>query len=436
MRPMTTRGLHFSLAAVLAAAACGGRSSLIEGEPREVEPKGGAGGTTSSSGTSGSVGGGGAAPTCGLWEQTAAWAPTGFFDSQTSSAPALVAEDDAQTSYFLTLLGLDTLGAHWLWYANVEPWSAPVGSFTELSDTYLGLGNIGDYASGGPGRLLIPLPAGQPPGVKFGSQYHFSAFPGVARPLFVARRTSSPQSTLEDLLGYEMVEGARHRLAVRMISPLWGDVEHPQAAACATTPLAAAAVGASDVFYFAAGSSRALGGCDASGDGFGAATRLQISYYQEPLGQVLGPLAEVIEGGEIERVALTLDEGALWVSYAVVTSPTEARLRVARVGLNGGLLSGPVDVTTLSRPAQLSATRLGARLALASLEKTDLGQTIVPVRVLTAELSVESSFTIVPAAANGVAIVGEPSGKRLLVAITRGAQGPEEGVVVTRYGCL
>lgn len=436
MRRMVTRGLHFTLAVLLAAAACGGRSSLLGDEPREVGPTGGAGGTTSSSGTSGTAGGGGAAPTCGLWEQTAAWGPTGFFDSQTSSAPALVATEEAQSSYFLTLLGLDTVGANWLWYAAVEPWSAPVGSFTELSDTYLGLGNIGDYASGGPGKLLIPLPAGQPPGVKFGSQYYYSAFAGVARPLFVARRVSSAQSTQEELLGYEMVEGARHRLAVRIVSPLWGDVEHSQAAACAATPLATAATGASDVFYFAAGSSRPLGGCGAPGDGFGAATRLQISYYQKPLGQVLGPLAEVIESGEIERVALTLDEGALWVSYAVVTSPTEARLRVARVGLGGGLLSGPVDVATLSRPAQISATRLGARLALASLEKTDLGQTIVPVRVLTAEGAAESSFTIVPAAANGVSIVGEPNGKRLLVALTRGAQGPEDGVLVMRYGCL
>lgn len=435
MRRMVTRGLHFTLAALLAAAACGGRSSLLGGEPREVGPSGGAGGATSTStatSTSSSSGG----PACALWEETAAWAPTGFFDSQTSSAPALVAEDDTQTSYFLTLLGLDTLGAHWLWYAAVEPWSAPVGSFTELSDTYLGLGNIDDYASGGPGKLLIPLPPGQPQGVKFGSQYYYSAFPGVARPLFVARRVTSAQSALEDLLGYEMVEGSRHRLAVRIVSPLWGDVEHSQAAACAATPLATTATGASDVFYFAAGSSRPLGGCDAPGDGFGPATRLQVSYYQEPLGQVLGPLAEVIESGEIERVAVTLDEGALWVSYAVVTSPTEARLRVARVGLGGGLLAGPVDVATLSRPAQLSATRLGTRLALASLEKTDQGQTIVPVRVLTAEGAVESSFTIVPAAANGVSIVGEPSGKRLLVALTRGAKGPQEGVLVTRYGCL
>jgi len=369
----------------------------------------------------------------------------------TAIAPRLVPIANDESRFALTLIGqTDPNGPLRFWHTALSPWSAPNGTSADLATTFL-------YHLESPAYAVAPsaiedaygllVGVSQPPGVTFdpavtpgasepGTELPFPAQnPGSLRPLFVARRPKSTSSGWEHLLGYEQRMGERRRLLVRIVSTAWGAVEHMQAAACANRPIAASGAGINNAFFIAAATSRELGKCDDPADAFDDPTRLTVLFYNLPLGVVLNSMAEWQEPTPIEEVELVVGEGALWVVYTTRLSETQARLRFARVGLTGGVLAGPFDVADVPRPALLSAARLGSRLAIASRERTAEGQTIVPVRIFEASGAPEQDFTVVPHAAEGVAIAGEPNGHRLLVAITEGKDGASGPVVVGRYGC-
>jgi hypothetical protein len=258
--------------------------------------------------------------------------------------------------------------------------------------------------------------------------------PGAPRPLFAARRPASVGEGFEHLVGYEMLDGARRRTIVSLISPTWSTVEHTQAASCADRPIAARAVAVPNAFFIATGSSRPVGKCDDPSDAFGAPTRVQVTFYNQPLGVVLNPIAEWQEQAPVERIAITLGEGSLWITYALTVDADRASLRVARVDLTGTVLLEPAEIAMIARPAAFASARLGSRLAVAARELTDGGQTIVPVRVVAPNGGIDESYTIVPEAADEVAMVADPNGRRLLVALTRqGTSGP--AVWLGRFGC-
>ncbi|APR79898.1 Hypothetical protein A7982_05245 [Minicystis rosea] len=372
----------------------------------------------------------------------------GIFSDQVPLLPKLVPVRSDESRYGLTVLGRTSESLFMLWHAPIEPWSVPNGTVDQLDDTMatnpakpayaVGPSAIEDrYAlmiDGATGHA-VQLFRNVDPGFDPDSEYLLSDQQGAPRSLFVARRFDDAGPSYEHLLGYEMRDGDRRRLIVRLVSPSAGTPEHPQAAACASEPIAAAAVGVPGAFYVATSSSRALGACDDPADAFGPATRVQVTFYNEPLGVVLNPVEEWQESGRIVRIALTLGEGALWVTYAVDGGGDFLLLRVMRVGLTGGVLSGPFDVAKIARPGAFAATSFGSHLAIASREVTTMGQLTVPVRVLSTVGDVEESFTIVPEGVDDVAIAAEPTGKRLLVALTDEDPSAADRVWLGRYGC-
>lgn len=426
---------------------CGARGAL------SVERLAGNGGAGTTSGTGnaggGSGGAGGSEPLCNLWDQTAAWTWSGFTGA-VSSAPELVPVRADESRYAFTVLGqTGTMPLHF-WHAPIEPWSPPNNASLDLEGTYIYSLASHDYGvapSAAEDAYALVTAGATPPSVGFdpavtpgssspGEEKAFSTTqPGTPRPLFAARRPASVGEGFEHLVGYEMSSGARRRLIVSLISPTWSTVEHNQAVACGSTPLAARAVAVPSAFFIAAASARPLGKCDDPQDAFAAPTRLQVTFYNQPLGVVLNPVAEWQEQAPVERVAITLGEGSLWITYALAIDDDRASLRVARVDLTGTVLLDPVEIATIARPAAFAAAHLGSRLAVAARELTDIGQTIVPVRVVAPAGEIEQSFTIVPEAADEVAMAADPNGPRLLVALTRqGTSGPS--VWLGRFGCL
>jgi hypothetical protein len=425
------------VALALISAHCGARGAL------SVEAGAGGGGTTStSSGT------GGGAPLCKLWDQTASWTWTGFTGA-TSAVPELVPVRADESRYAFTVLGQTDAMPLYFWHAPVEPWSAPNGEFVDLQGTYIYSLASPDYGvapSAVEDAYVLTTTSATPPSVGFnpaitpgssdpGEEQAFDTQqPGAPRPLFAARRPATVGEGFEHLVGYEMLDGARRRTIVSILSPTWSKIEHTQAVSCADRPIAARAVGVSNVFFIATGSSRAVGQCDDPSDAFGAPTRVQVTFYNQPLGVVLNPVAEWQEQAPVERVAITLGEGSLWITYALTIDAERASLRVARVDLTGTVLLDPVEIATIARPAAFASARLGSRLAVAARALTDTGQTTVPVRILAPDGAVEQSFTIVPEAADEVAMVAHPDGSHLLVALTRrGTSGPP--VWLGRFDC-
>lgn len=434
---------------VLSCASCGARAGLPDGASA-VGGGGGAGTTSSTTSGSGGAGGeGGGAPLCKIWDQTATWTWSGFTGVK-SSVPEIVPVRADESRYVFTLLGTSELGSLHFWHAPIEPWSPPNGAVVDLEGTYIYSLASHDYGiapSAAEDAYVLVTASATPPSVGFnpavtpgssspGEETAFlTAQPGAPRPLFAARRPASVGEGFEHLLGYEMESGNRRRLIVALTSPAWSTVEHGQAVSCADRPLPARAVATANAFFIATASARPLGECDDPQDAFGAPTRVQVTFYDMPLGVVLNPVAEWEESAPVERVALTLGEGVLWVTYAVAIDADRASLRVARVGLTGTVLADPQEIGTIARPASFAAARLGSRLAVAARALTENGQTIVPVRLVAPTGEVEQDFTIVPEAADEVALAADPSGPRLLVALTRqGTSGP--AVWLGRFGCL
>ncbi|MFT3765316.1 MAG: hypothetical protein QM820_07350 [Minicystis sp.] len=372
----------------------------------------------------------------------------GIFSGDTPFLPRIVPVVADESRYAFTVIGKNSDDLLILWHTPIEPWGVPNGTVDTLSDNIATNPETIAYAvapSANEGAYALVEDAVHLPGEHFFvavtpgmggfSDILQTQQPGEPRSRFIARRDDDIGGGFEHLVGYEMSEGDRRRLAVRIVSQTWGNPEHPLAAACADAPIAATSVGAAGVFFIAAASSRALGQCDDPADAFGPPNRLQLTIYNKPLGQVLSLAAEWQESAPIEQVELTPDGDALWISYALADSPSKGRVRLLRVDLAGKVLAGPLDVATITRPAAFAAARLGSRLAIASREATETGQTIVPVRVITAAGEEALSFKIVPEAADEVAMVGEPNGKRLLVALTRKDPGAAHVVELLRYGC-
>ncbi len=426
---------------------CGARSTLSEAES-------GTGGssTTTTTTTTTSTGTGGDSPGCAAWEQTAEFRLEPF-DDETALAPRLTPILDDQSRFALTLIGKSQPnGFLRFWHTPVSPWSPPDGALESLDGTFIYHLEAPEYAvapSATQNAYALLVGVTFPPGVTFdpavspgagspGLEVPFlSEHPGSVRPLFVARRWTSAPTSIEHLLGYEQIEVDRHRLLVRIVSEKWGTIEHSQAAACANAPIAASGVGTQSAFYIASATSRGIGQCEDPADPYDAPRRLVVSYYNQPLGEVLHSMAEWEEAEPIEAVELVLGEGALWVAYSIPLDMERSRIRAARVGLTGGVLVGPFDVADVPRPAVFSAAQLKSRLAIASRERTLDGRPIVPVRILEPTGELEQSFTLEPEAEGEVAIAGEPNGKRLLVALTRRQAGePGPALTLARYGCL
>lgn len=436
-----------TLAALLLAAlstACGARSALLDA--------GGASASTSGSGGASATGSGGASPACLLSDLTATF-PFDDFSDETASSPQLIPLDDTGERWALTLLGQTGMGFPRLWHAQTRPWSPPVNAVVPLPGA--SLAPLGDpsyavarsategayaletpYPPPSPGVTFAPavVPGASTPGLEIPL---ISQFQGSTRPSFVARRPWGSPPVLEHLVGHERSESGNHQIHLRMVSPTWGNPEHGQALACADRAIPARGTGTLGAFFTIAASSRPLGQCDAAGDVFGPPTRLQVTFYNQPLGQVLNPLLDLEESGPIEAVDVALGDGWLWVAWATVLDEGTARLRLARVGLTGTLLSGPDDITLLTRPSTFSIARFGDRLATAVIQVTAGGQRFVAVRTLETSGALDYDFLVVPESVTGVAIAGEPSGKRLLLAITQ--DQPSAGgkaILVSRYGCL
>jgi hypothetical protein len=439
-----------TLAALLLAAvssACGARSALLDA--------GGAGGASAStSGTGGATvtGTGGASPACLLSDLTATF-PFDDFADETASSPQLIPLDDIGERWALTLIGQTGMGFPRLWHTQTRPWSPPVNAVVPLPGAALAplldpVYAVTRSATEGAYALEIPHPPASPgvvfdPAVVPGASSPgleiplISQFQGPTRPSFVARRPWGSPPVFEHLAGYERSENGNHQVHLRMVSPTWGNPEHGPALACADRAIPVRGTGTLGAFFTVAASSRPLGQCEVAGDSFGAPTRLQVTFYNQPLGQVLNPLAEFQEDGPIEAVDVALGDGWLWVAWATVLDEKTARLRLARVGLTGTLLAGPADLTLLTRPSTLSIARFGDRLATAVVQVTEGGQRFVTVRTLKTSDALDDIFLVVPESVSGVAIAGEPNGKRLLLAVTQDQPAAEgKAILVSRYGCL
>lgn len=446
-------------------AACGSRTTLLEGSGGATAGAGGGSVTSGQGGDASSTASATATATssavssgsgvlCNLWDMSGSWISKPWITT-IALAPHLVQEtgspDKAELVYltdpggvtpspFLVLeadftawesgfLDQDLLFA--VYQFTSVPTDLAVGKGrlpgthsvqTQESDSVLALyAAVPTDAMPIPGGVLTPIP------------------PNVAlRPVFVGQREhTSPNDPAELLQGFERTEEGKSRLSVRLISPKWGDVLHGQSVACANSPVVAAANGWQDKFLVAAASSRPPGKCDDPADPLGAPTQVQVSFYHLPIGDVIQPIIDFDAATPVTFVDTfpagedPMNDGA-WVVYGTSPTPSSFVLRVNRFNAAGKLLVTPFDVPAgaLELPRFVSATRLGDQLALAWPEPSGPGLAL-HIAVFDRSGAMVTTFAMVPPSMTGATILGSPDGKQLLAAFTD-ADGAGQ---VIRYGC-
>lgn len=443
--------LRFSFLALVALTACGARSALEIDGAAAASGSGVGGGSGASSAATGA---GGAEPACVPSKVTATWYG-GANDGNPLLPPHLVADSEIYNSADLSFAVVPSgPGDTQVWRGGFKPWGAPADFPTGLLlyptitttavDLAMGPGRIdGSHAlsvaalDGMGTQVFLSVPTTSDPGP---SMFFPPAGPGAARPLFIAKREMMHLDPKPEMLqGIEHDSAGKRRLKVRILSDEWGNILYDQSVACGADELAAAASGWQSEFLIAASSALPIGKCDDDNIPLGSPDEIQVSFYHQPLGQVIQPILSLKAEGHIAHLdvfpagADPAADGA-WIVFSdvAVTPGAKRHVRAARFDPAGKLLTPPFEVATTENmaPDLTAAARLGDNLAVAwgTVEGANLR---IKIGIFDRSGALLRSFEIVPVSPTGVALLGSPDGQQVVAAVTEG----DGQAHMVRYGC-